>query len=170
VQSLKVEMEKMQTSTDQMLAAVVPSADLIKLLQERADFMASIQFGKMTEHRGAITESGESWIYWYHDFRKQQLAVLRIHLPDEAEARQPEQVSGLLLDALEEALAWCLPKVTVWDANPLVLQALDLLNNKHAVKVTHGQREQRSIPSLRWKGGGASKPVTLHCNEFYAWS
>lgn len=163
-------MLKTQTSTDQRLAAVAPSADLINLLQGRANFMASKQFGKVTEHRGAISESEDSWIYWYHDFRKQQLAVLRVHLPEGRDGRQPEQVVSLLLDALEEALVWDLPKVTIWDADPAVLQALDLLKDRHAVEATSGQRHQRSIPSLRWKGGDGSKTIKLYCNEFYAWS
>ena len=170
VESVKEEMLKTQISTDQRLAAVAPSADLINLLQGRANFMASKQFGKVTEHRGAISESEDSWIYWYHDFRKQQLAVLRVHLPEGRDGRQPEQVVSLLLDALEEALVWDLPKVTIWDANPAVLQALDLLKDRHAVEVTSGQRHQRSIPSLRWKGGDGSKTIKLYCNEFYAWS
>lgn len=163
-------MRKTQISGDQTLAAVAPTADLINLLQGRAYFNASKLLGKVTEHRGAITESGTSWIYWYHDFRKQQLAVLRIHIPEEPDQRQPEQLTGLLLDALQEASAWELPKVTVWDANPVVLQALDLLKDRHAVEVTSGQRDRRSIPSLRWKGGDGAKNITLHCNEFYAWS
>lgn len=163
-------MRETEISGDQTLAAVSPTADLIKLLQGRAHFIASKLFGKVTENRGAITESGHSWIYWYHDFRKQQLAVLRIHLPNDPDQRQPEQVASLLLDAMHEASAWELPKVTVWDANPAVFQALDLLKDRHAVEVTSGQRYQRSIPSLRWKGRDGSKIVTLHCNEFYAWS
>lgn len=163
-------MRKTQVSPDQTLAAVVPTADLIKLLQERANFMASKLFGKVNEHRGAISQSEDSWIYWYHDFRKQQLAVLRVHLPEEPAQNQPEQVVGLFLDALKEASVWGLPKVTVWDANPIVLQALDLLKDQHRAEVTSGQRYQRSIPSLRWTGDDRAKSVTLHCNEFYAWS
>lgn len=163
-------MRQTHISADQTLAAVAPTADLITLLQGRAEFNASKLFGKVTEHRGAISESKDSWIYWYHDFRKQQLAVLRVHLPEEPGQQQSEQVASLFLDALQEASAWELPKVTVWDANPLVLQALDLLKERHAVEVTSGQRHQRSIPSLRWKGGHVTKGVTLHCNEFYAWS
>ncbi|KAG8163503.1 hypothetical protein KVR01_006800 [Diaporthe batatas] len=170
VESVKVVMRQMQTSTGQRLAAVSPTADLINLLQERANFMALKQFGKPTEHRGAISESGDSWLYWYHDFRKGQLAVLRIHLSHGFAGRQPEQLVSLFLDALEEAAAWALPKVTVWDANPVVLEALDLLEDRHAVKVTNGQRQQRSIPSLRWRGDDGSKTACLHCNEFYAWS
>ncbi|KAK7718641.1 hypothetical protein SLS64_002601 [Diaporthe eres] len=110
VESVKEEMRETNISEDQTLAAVAPTADLVNLLQERANFMASKLFGKVTEHRGAISEAGNSWIYWYHDFRKQQLAVLRIHLPDDPDQRQPEQVAGLLSDALQEALAWELPK------------------------------------------------------------
>lgn len=163
-------MRKTQVSSDQTLAAVVPSADLINLLQERANFMTSKLFGKVNEHRGAISQSEDSWIYWYHDFRKQQLAVLRVHLPEESAQNQPDQVASLLLSALKEASAWELPKVTVWDANPVVLQALDLLKDQHAVEVTSGQRYQRSIPSLRWTGDERARNVTLHCNEFYAWS
>ncbi|KAG6368319.1 hypothetical protein INS49_002524 [Diaporthe citri] len=169
-ESVKGEMRKTQISGDQTLAAVAPTADLINLLQGRAHFIALKLFGKVTEHRGAITKAGDSWVYWYHDFRKQQLAVLRIHLPEEPDQRQSEQVASLLSDALQEALAWDLPKVTVWDDNPIVLQALDLLKGQHAVEVASGQRDRRSIPSLRWKGGHGSKTVTLHCNEFYAWS
>lgn len=163
-------MRKTNISGDQTLAAVAPTADLVYLLQERAHFTSFKLFGKVTEHRGAISEFGSSWIYWYHDFRKQQLAVLRIHLPEEPDQKQPEQVASLLSDALQEASAWDLPKVTVWDDNLIVLQALDLLKNRHAVEVASGQRDRRSIPSLRWKGGDGSKTVTLHCNEFYAWS
>lgn len=163
-------MHEIQISPGQRLAAVAPTADLINLLQGRANFIASKQFGKATERRGSISDSEDTWIYWYHDFRKQQLAVLRIHLPDKPGQKQPEQVVSLLLDALDEAVAWALPKVTVWDANLVVLQALDLLKDQHSVEVTSGQRDQRSIPSLRWKGADASKMITLHCNEFFAWS
>lgn len=163
-------MRQMQISTDHRLAAVSPTADLINLLQERANFMALKQFGKSTEHRGAISESEDSWIYWFHDLRKGQLAVLRIHLEHGIGRSQLEQVVSLLLDALDEARAWALPKVTVWDANPVVLQALDVLKDQHAVEVINGRRHQRSIPSLRWKGGDESETVTLHGNEFYAWS
>lgn len=132
--------------------------------------MASKLFGKVTQHRGAINESEDSWIYWYHDFRKQQLAVLRVHHPGEPGQKQSEQVASLFLDALQEASSWELPKVTVWDTNPVVLRSLGLLKDRHAVEVTSGQRFQRSIPSLRWKGSDGSKDVTLHCNEFFAWS
>ncbi|POS74371.1 hypothetical protein DHEL01_v207236 [Diaporthe helianthi] len=171
VEGIKLEMRQMQiSSTGQRQVAVAPTADLINLLQERANFMASRQFGKATEHRGAISDSGDSWIYWYHDFRKQQLAVLRVRLPHEVGPRQLEQLVSLLLDALEEAGAWSLPKVTIWDANPVVLQALDLLKHRHAVEVATGQRHQRSIPSLRWKGDDGSETATLYYNEFYAWS
>lgn len=164
-------MRQIQISPGQRLAAVAPTADLINLLQGRAQFIASKKFDKVTEHRGSISENEDTWIYWYHDFRKQQLAVLRIHLPDKPGQKQPEQVVSLLLDALDEALAWALPKVTVWDANLVVLQALDLLKDKqNSVEVTSGQRDQRSIPSLRWKGADGSKMITLHCNEFFAWS
>lgn len=170
VESVKEEMRQMQVSADQTLAAIVPSADLINLLQGRAEFIASKLLGKVNEHRGAINDSEDSWMYWYHDFRKQQLAVLRVHLPEESAQCQPEQVASLFLDALKEASVWELPKVTVWDANPVVLQALDLLKDQHAVEVTSGQRYQRSIPSLRWAGDERAKKFTLHCNEFYAWS
>lgn len=163
-------LRKAQTSTDHTLAAISPTADLVTLLQERANFTASKMFGKATEHRGAISQSNDSWMYWYHDFRKHQLAVLRVHLPENPSQRQVEQVASLFLDTLQEASAWTLPKVTVWDANPVVLQALDLLNDRHKVEVTSGQRYQRSIPSFRWKGSNRTKNVTLRCNEFYAWS
>ncbi|KAI3394991.1 hypothetical protein diail_1880 [Diaporthe ilicicola] len=170
VESVKKEMLKTQISADQTLASVAPTADVVNLLQERASFVASKQCGKITQRRGAISGSEESWIYWYHDFRKEQLAVLRVHLPDESNQRQFEEVASLLLDALEEASAWTLPKVTVWDANPDVIQALNLLKDQHGVEITSGQRSLRSIPSLRWKGGEGSKKVTLRFNEFYAWS
>lgn len=163
-------MRKMQVPADQTLAAVSPTADLVNLLQERASFNASKLFGKVTEHRGAINQAGDAWIYWYHDFRKQQLAVLRVHLPEAAGKRQPEQVASLLVEALREASDWQLPKVTVWDANPVVLEALDLLKDQYSVEVTSGQRYQRSIPSLRWIGDDRTKTVKLYCNEFYAWS
>ncbi|KAK7735769.1 hypothetical protein SLS63_003727 [Diaporthe eres] len=63
VESVKEEMRETNISEDQTLAAVAPTADLVNLLQERANFMASKLFGKVTEHRGAISEAGNSWIY-----------------------------------------------------------------------------------------------------------
>lgn len=170
VESVEDELHKKQVSADQTLAAVVPATDLVNLLQERASFIASKQLGRMIDHRGVISESGKSWMYWYHDFRKQQLAVLRIHLREGSGQGQSEEVASLLLDTLEEASAWTLPKVTVWDANPTVIQALDLLKGNFGVEVASGQRSLRSIPSLRWNGGNGSKEVALRCNEFYAWS
>lgn len=170
VESVKDEVRQTHLSADQTLAAVAPTADLITLLQGRASFIASKLFGRATGHRGAISDSKDSWMYWYHDFRKQQLAVLRVHLPEDPGQPRPEQVANLFLDALQEASAWALPKVTVWDASPVVLHALDLLKDRYLVEVTSGQRYQRSIPSLRWKGSDGEKNVTLQCNEFYAWS
>lgn len=170
MESVKEGLRKTQTSADQTLAAVSPTADLVTLLQQRANFTASKLFGKAIEHRGAISHFNDVWMYWYHDFRKHQLAVLRVHVPEEPSQRQVEQVTSLFLDTLQEASAWTLPKVTVWDANPVVLQALDLLKDRHKVEVTSGQRHQRSIPSLRWKGSDRTRNITLRCNEFYAWS
>ncbi|KAK4448920.1 hypothetical protein QBC34DRAFT_485324 [Podospora aff. communis PSN243] len=109
-------------------------------------------FKQMSWHFArASTVGGDSWVYWDHDLRENKLKILRAvkGQKDGALAMQ-----GLLRAALKEAQEWGLPKVLVGGGK---------------LALAFDEREDGSIPSLRWKGGESLGDVVWEENEYYAW-
>jgi hypothetical protein len=80
-----------------------------------------------------------------------------------------QSVKLLLSAALKEAVEWGLKKVGIWQPSALLGMAAVLLWGENpTVKLTFEQREDGSIPSLRWKGGEKMETV-WEDNEYYAW-
>jgi hypothetical protein len=138
----------------------------------RDTYVAQVMRGREVVHRGARTADGAAWVYWDHDLRENKLKVLRIvtRKEDTAEKRRAD-VKALLLAALAEARDWDLPKVLVWapdaDVSVVATELWQELGPK--LHVTFEEREDGSIPSLRWKDGKSLDDVVWHHNEYYAW-
>jgi hypothetical protein len=169
VEDVKATFERCPIDPDEVLMVVLPTTNLISWLHDRGDFISLKLNGKSPEFRGSICESAHSWLYWHHDFRKKQLAIQRVHDP-EAGRSGVETLACLLLDALEEAEKWNLPKVIIWDAKERLLHAMKLLEATFTVKVESKERTKSSMPSLRWRGASQKKNVKVLLNEFYSWS
>ncbi|KAL2127207.1 hypothetical protein VTI74DRAFT_11108 [Chaetomium olivicolor] len=123
-------------------------------------------------NRGAKTVDGASWIYWDHDLREKKLKILRIVIRQEDSAvKKTEDVKMLLVAALKEAKDWKLAKVLVWNpGKDISVVATELWHDLGPeVQVVFDEREDGSIPSLRWKGGKELEDVVWECNEYFAW-
>jgi hypothetical protein len=120
--------------------------------------------------KGAISVSGQAWVYWHYDFIEKKLKVQRVVLIDRTQyERNVQELGTLLFQALGTAMEWGLEQVIIW--NPCeelekAAHALALKDNNLDVVVE--ERESSSIPSLRIRGG-KSDDVIWHANEYYAW-
>lgn len=152
--------------------AFLPSPEQMLWHFARDAFVCQAMRSRKVEHRGARTADGAAWVYWDHDLRDDKLKVLRIAVcRSDAVEKQRADIKTLLLAALAEARSWDLPKVLVWapdtNVSGAALQIWHELGKK--LQVTFEEREDGSIPSLRWKGGKSLDAVVWHHNEYYAW-
>jgi hypothetical protein len=152
--------------------AFLPTAEQVAWHFTRDAYVCRTLLGREVVHRGAKTDDGAAWIYWDHDLREKKLKVLRIvtREGDDPE-KQRGDVKKLLLAALAEAREWGLPKVLVWnptvDVADVTTEIWRELGPK--VHVSFEEREDGSIPSLRWKRGKGLEDVVWESNEYYAW-
>lgn len=157
-------------SVDESLLAILPTPNIITWLHDKAEYTGQQMFGRTPRNHGSICKDGKVWIYWYHDFRKNQLALQRICTSLPMDEVSGETVAFLLLRALEEAENWGLARVVIWDENSALSPALELLSTKYDIETTQGQRVRRSIPSLRWAEAASTRKSTVFSNEFFPWS
>lgn len=124
--------------------------------------------GRAIQHRGARTADGDSWLLWDHDLRENKLKILRLVVGDKDGAAA---VGALLRAALEEARDWGLPKVLVWAPGAETCAAATELWREGGGKLglVFDEREDGSIPSLRWKERKDVGEVVWEANEYYAW-
>jgi len=134
----------------------------------REEFNAKVLAGRPIERRGAITASGDAWVYWDHDFKRSKLRIQRVVAlgPDPV-----MDVRELVTAALEEAQAWGLQRVMLWNPSDDVTLGLKAAGNKleGKVKLVFDERWERAIPSLRWRKGMNVGEVVWQENEYYAW-
>lgn len=161
VADLKENFDKLTVGPDEVHLAVLPSAEMVSWLHLWGDFLNDrLRGGKAPYTHGAICEAAGTWIYWHFSFK--HMAIDRV-----VGQGSPEVLAALLLEALEEAQRWKLPRVTVWEPSPELIKAMDLIATKAGVEVETKVRPN-SITSLRWKNSDKTKKTTLHLNETYA--
>jgi len=170
VQDLKARLAAVPASKKTMLA-FAPTYAQVAWQLAREEFMTQLIHGRSVEIRGAATADGAAWIIWDHDWREQKLKVLRIATPRPiSDDDRAAAVTALLQAAIEEASAWGLRKVLVWNPDETVTLGVKGVGNAHedVVKVVFDERLDGSIPSLRWKD---ARSITTDwvANEYYAW-
>jgi hypothetical protein len=140
----------------------------------REEFTSQKLFGRVPEVKGAITEDGQSWIYWDRNFGEKKVNVQRIVQPEQV-VHEPENVlnsvSALLETAVAQAAEWELKKVVVWNPNDVIARAAEALGLKYSkgLVVRLEERTDGSIPSLRWKDDESLEKVVWDQNEYYGW-
>lgn len=165
-------MESLHVQPNELHIAVIPTGDIISWLHSRSYFIALKARGKAPDRYGAMSESSEAWVYWYHDFRKQQLWIQHMRVPVEAEDSHTlvDTLASLLLDALEEANEWQLSAVVIRSPQPCVLRFMQILASRCGVLVDNDALVGRSVASVRVGDLDKNTTVTLQFNELYAWS
>lgn len=154
--------------------AFLPDYTQISWHFARASYVAEVmRQGREIKNRGAKTRDGESWLYWDHDLRESKLKILRVVIGERENDRATATAAAkaLLRAAVKEAQDWDLPKVLVWAPGEAVSLAATELWREGGGKlgVVFDEREDGSIPSLRWKGGEHVERVVWEANEYYAW-
>ncbi|KAI1125661.1 hypothetical protein F5Y10DRAFT_279330 [Nemania abortiva] len=162
--------EKLTPQPNESRVCVLPTSNLITWLQDRSDFVCTKMKGGPPKSHGTICESADTWLYWFHDFRKQQLAVQRARIPVVASQITRSVLAAMLLDAIEEAHMWNLPKIILWDPCTELLGAMSILEERFNVKVEMLAVRNKSVPSMRWKHADEENTTIFHFNEFYTWS
>jgi hypothetical protein len=160
----------LEVGSDEVRIAVVPSEDIITWLHDRATFTSNAIHLQVPDAQGSFCESADVWIYWFHDFRKQQLAVQRVGGYTGEDEIQVRAIARLLLDALEEASKWKLPRVVIWSPGDGLIRAIKLLEQDYGVDAVTEERIGRSIPSVRWRASDESRAIKLQLCEFYTWN
>lgn len=146
---------------------VLPTTNIITWLHGRSDFMSTKLKGASPIGRGSICDDADAWLYWYHDFRKQQLAIQRVRLPIVDSQLQSAALAAMLLDAVEEARAWNFPKIILWDPSTELLGAMSILQQEFRIMSEIEAERQRGVPSIRWRHADESNKTTFHFHEFY---
>jgi hypothetical protein len=168
VSALITEMESTKVTTNHSILTVLPTHDLIRWQHARAEFIGLKILGKAPHNKGVAYSSG-AWIYWTHDFRKQQLFIQRIRIFVENEEKRHNVLGTLLLYAIREARLWLLPRVIVWETGPDMQKAVDVIQSKVEGLESVFETQRRETISVRWKGGEL-RDYTVAPNEHYAWN
>jgi hypothetical protein len=140
----------------------------------REEFIAQTLFNRIPEIKGAITDDGQSWIYWDRNFSEKKMNIQRIVHPEQA-IHDADSLLGsavaLLEAAMAQAVEWNLKKVVIWNPDDYIARAAEELGVKHpqVLSVRLEERTDGSIPSLRWKGGQSLENVIWDQNEYYGW-
>jgi len=169
VERLVNRIEGQDASSNTTTFAVLPTADLVGWFHGRSDFYASALHCRVPEFRGSIDEAADVWIYWHHDFRRDQLVIQRISRPGSGES-DSRALTSLLLDARAEALAWNLSSVSIWNPDADVGVAAGNLSEVIPTQVIEKVGRKSGISMVRYSGGDRSKRVFFDTNEFYAWN
>ncbi|KAH0551363.1 hypothetical protein GP486_007424, partial [Trichoglossum hirsutum] len=96
------------------------------------DHVASKLFtDRMPEVKGAISQSGETWGYWVHDFTENILLFLRLVslYPPSSSAEEEKailELSDVLRAAQVEAATWAFKSVVLWNPDRRTLGACKL--------------------------------------------
>lgn len=169
IEELSSEVYQGTVSEDTTNMAVLPTAELIRWLHGRAEFLGLKLFNKAPHNKGAICRE-DTWMYWHHDFRKKCLYIQRIRSFEQDEDQKIRHIAALLLDACREAETWELSIVVTWDTNHQIFAACELLEGLEGgprVLFTEKRRETISIRAGSSHGNGDLK---LHLNEHFAWN
>ncbi|OAX80595.1 hypothetical protein ACJ72_05073 [Emergomyces africanus] len=181
VEGMKAEFEKLKPAATEILMTVLPTANIIGWLQDRAAFISSKTNGDVPPVKGAICEDTKAWVYWHHDFPDNELTIQRVVVgtqgtteceDEESQKRATAALASLLLAALDEVQKWKLHKLVIWSPTPELYRAMHFVQEHFAVEVMNEERVTSNVPSVRWRGGDKDKTsqVVIYQNEYYAWS
>jgi len=161
-----------------------PSYEQIHWHLTREEYKATALSKTIPQIKGAMV--GQSaWMYWSHDFSANELQIMRIAVPNldlDSESKldlessnelEVSYVTSLLHAAIAEAQECGLSKVVLWNPSIVTKSALLVLDKAYSMNLltVHIEWAKDHIPSMRWKGGEASKvkETEWHSNQYYGW-
>lgn len=176
-----------------VLVALVTDLRTMQWHHSREEFVAKELFDKLPEVKGAIVRGQEGsrvWSIWTRTFGNEKdghtLNILRIVIEGEEDferqtlGHEPSMSSvgssnqqrvlaaaSVLQAARQEAAAWKMQDVRIWNPTSLVTLAVKHLDPS----ATLVHRDGESIASLRWRSPGMDPGVEVRwvVNEKYGW-
>ncbi|OJD17036.1 hypothetical protein AJ78_02831 [Emergomyces pasteurianus Ep9510] len=180
IEGIKTEFAKLKPAETEILMTVLPTANIVGWLQDRAAFISSKTNGDVPPVKGAICKDAKTWVYWHHDFPDQELTIQRVVISSQTSEDEDEEhqkrataaIASLLLAALCEVQKWKLHKLVIWSPTPELHRAMHFVQEHFGVEVMHEERVHSNVPSVRWRGGDEdnTSQVVISQNEYYAWS
>jgi hypothetical protein len=168
VSALIEEREHTKVNKHHSILTVLPTHDLICWQHARAEFIG-LKIHSKTPHNKGVIHSSDAWIYWTHDFRKQQLFIQRVRTFIEDNENRHNVLAKLLLYAIREARLWSLPRMIVWETGPDMQKAVYILKSRIGGLESILEAQRRETISVRWRGG-EMREYTVAPNEHYAWN
>jgi hypothetical protein len=187
---IRQSLNKAAESSLKTMVALIPDIQTIQWHHAREDFVGLELHGKSPDIKGAIVgeiPGSRVWCYWTRmfyneDIEKREentLHILRLVVEAESfvdwetstfeEERNKQyipSIAALLTMAQEEAAAWNMEDVQLWNPNHITVEAAKSLYP--SMEVAH--RDQESVCSLRWYGDAKSlKTIQWLGNEKYGW-
>ncbi|EGY14110.1 lysine acetyltransferase [Verticillium dahliae VdLs.17] len=162
------------TSDSRTRVALIPDLDATLWHLMREDFMTTHIFGKTPTIRGAVfgAPGNRVWAVWtrgyYGGLKKPEgntFHILRVSIEDEDaadEAYLAEAMSAIIGLAREEAAAWKVNNVELWNPTAKLRAAIDRAGLPHEFV----DRQDTSIACLMWYGHGE---VDWVANEKFGW-
>lgn len=176
-----------------VFVALVPDLQTMQWHHAREEFVAKELFDKLPDIKGSIVRGQEGsrvWSIWTRTFGNENeghtLNILRIVIEAEEDIEsqtlgQAPSMSSLgpsdqqrvlaaasvLQAARQEAAAWTMNDVQIW--NPTTLVTLAVKHLYPSATIIH--RDAESIASLRWRSPGMEPGVEVRWigNEKYGW-
>lgn len=146
---------------------MLPTDDLASYQHARADFQGLKMHGRTPDIKGAFHTSN-SWISWYHDFKKGFLFIQRFRIVHEPKEKAGEILAALLYCAMLEAQSWKL-HVMVWGTEPSLNDAVEVLRKTVPGFSSMHHAQRRETISVRWRYD-EDQEHEIYPNEYYAWS
>jgi GNAT superfamily N-acetyltransferase len=158
---------------------LVPDENSMLWFHRKEEFLAQHVYKRPVPVKGAVIgEIGSRvWAIWsrfcqspLEDGSGNSLLILRLVIENQAEGQLDLQATRLrcvLQAAQEEADAWHLPMVEMWNPSPLI----ETLVERTGIAFLKVKREEEHICSLLWygEGPGTQEDVEWYGNEKFGW-
>lgn len=189
---LRSAMAKSTSSKKALQVALIPDAATMQWHHAREEFLGERLCDRFPFTKGALAKTARgrrTWCIWTRTFGASRhddvLNILRLVVEEEktvdeqvTEASVDEEaadseggsvaaVAAILEQAQLEASFWGMSSVQLWNPSHLTLKAA----KKIEPSVTLINRNEESIPSLRWHGNIPPEDTEIHwiANEKYGW-
>jgi hypothetical protein len=160
-----IEEYKKRELTGFAVATLLPEFKVAEWHFGNEEYIGVIVTGSAPTVKGA--KVGTWFIYWIHDFSVNQLVVLRIgRVGSEHTSDDTKKIAALFAAAAAEAQSWNFDTIIAWNPSAEVQAGAESLG---WVNTKVEERQNDSIPCMRWQEQKADEVVEWHPNEKYAW-
>ncbi|KAK8107508.1 uncharacterized protein PG998_009521 [Apiospora kogelbergensis] len=172
IAQLRPQVEAYDLAPDTSLVSTLPIPEQFEWYRGLAKLQSdSWCGGREIANVGAICDAADTWMLWHHDLRKKEFKISRVK-PNYGDHEQTKQaLVQLLLCAMEEAISWeaTFEKVVIWDPNPEVIGALEILGRDMGFTPKSEMRVGTNHTSLRW-AKDEKRQTVFWPNEYYAYN